>query len=300
MVRMNRNLQLRSSRGNENALGAPEPRWSRRLRVIILSIVAATVPCIQLEGGCGLSFAAQSEPKRQLHYDLIMSANDAICKPILGVYNRILAESITALRLSPTNAPLTSDFEVLHPEAFEAIGFRSPPLVEGKPGGGVYRADVFNDGDPRYVMLTDVIVPTVVIYANYNTSIGIIKRGVNPERWKLTDPGIFEKAHADLGGWISLEDRKYGVDYGYVLSKWPDLANALKEWPKDLPNYVSKALPIIFGPVSARMFTNGANTIIIANEYNDIRQGGRGIVIIYTVTPDEPVDVCYFLMTSGG
>ena len=75
-----------------------------------------------------------------------MSADDAVCKPLLYLYNKMLSEAIAALRSHPSTAPFTSDFEVLQPESFKAIDFRLPPIEMGGADVGIYRADVFNDG----------------------------------------------------------------------------------------------------------------------------------------------------------
>jgi hypothetical protein len=137
------------------------------------------------------------------------------------------------------------------------------------------------------------MAPRSVNFGNYSTEIRIIKQDVSPARWSWTDPGIFEGAHADLLGWISASDKKYNIIYGYVLSKWPNLARALKGWPKNASNLP----PIIFGPASTRMFVDASKTFFITNSYTNLLLGGvPSIVVVYTVTPDEPDDVCYFQM----
>jgi hypothetical protein len=275
-----------------------------RLTVITL-ILVMTDQVTSFSGAATVSFAAEAKRPNRPHYDLVMSANDAVCKPLFALYNSMLSDALVALktqsRTAPRLASTTSDFESQQPEKFEAIGFRTPPLVAGRPSGGIVKVDVFNDGDPRLVLFYDQLTPTIIYYGNYSTVIRILKKGISPEQLNLNGrlpDSAFEDIHADLLDWVSPDAKRNGITYGYLLRKWPHLASALRGWPNDWPKKTTRLPPILFGPISARMFINDASTVFIANEYTEIQLSERSVVVVYTLTLDGPVDVCYFKMTS--
>ena len=59
----------------------------------------------------------QTKPPGRLHYDLVTSANDAICKPLVALYNSMLREAVAALKSQTMTSrrffPTKSDFEAL-------------------------------------------------------------------------------------------------------------------------------------------------------------------------------------------
>jgi hypothetical protein len=265
------------------------------------------IPQVQFGSVGDASFAAQTAPNHQPHYDLVMSADDAVCKPLLDLYNKMLSEAIAALRSHPSTAPFTSDFEVLQPESFKAIDFRLPPIEMGGADVGIYRADVFNDGEPRPVIMgisyngRTMGAYTVVlkIVADNSFFVELLERASYEPlttAW-LQHSGMLE-ASPEFTDWsVPQKYEKYGLPKGYLLTKWPHLDNLVERWVHR-GHRSSPFLPILAYHTTTRIFLGVNRTFFVTNEYVDIRylKYADSIISIYTMSRDGPLDVCYLHM----
>lgn len=262
--------------GSVDAFAIPARRWIREFLTAIALAAVIAVP--QASIGCdgGASFAAQTEPKRQLHYKLIMSEDDAICRPLLGLYNKMLNDAITALELHHNVASIISDFDVVEPERFETIGFQLPPIEMGGGAAGIYRADVFDDGHPRSLLMA--ISSNQPIMGAY---VIILKKGMardllaevlkKASDGSLTNAWLEQNDAADMNmnflEWpVPRKYKKYDIPRGYLLVKWPHLDDLLERWahrpPRSWP-----FLPVINFATTNRVFVHGNGAYFITNEY---------------------------------
>jgi hypothetical protein len=279
------------------------PLEPRRRSAIAVLIAAATI-APALFGGATTSFSAQTVSKRQLHYDLVMSADDSVCKPLLGVYNKLLSDAIAAVKKHSTPVSFTSDFEVEQPERFEAIGFRLPPVVMKKGAAGIYQADVFNDGHPRPVLMGVAPRPIMGAY------VIILKRDIDPQLLdevlnkasdgSLTLDWLQQNNAADVDmnflEWpVPQKYKQYNVPKGYLLTKWPHLRDLLERWVNRAPR-TQPFLPVLAFGLTTRVFLHGDRVFFVTNQYVDIRDPkiGDSIVSIYTMSRAGPTDICYF------
>lgn len=275
------------------------PRWKAAVLAALMSV--QQVPFTHQSD----SFAAQPTPTVQSHYTLVMSADDATCKPLLGLYNKMLSNAIKALKSQTATStlyiPITSDFEVTQPGSFYDAGFRMPPLEVGSPSQGVYRADIFNDGITRSVLVVDQARGQY-----FSTLVKVIKQGIdraqlsklvgayNRPPTEAVPFELFENINAGLTDPDRAEGAKYGLRGLYILRKWPHVDNAIKQWrltQNGLP-------PVLVDPTSIRVLSGQGKTFFIADEYAfDIHSPGpESIVVVYVLRPAGPVDICYLYM----
>ena len=108
--------------------------------------------------------------KINTHYELTMSDDDALCKPLTGLYNELLVDPTKECWKNRKNGkPIKvsceyrpTNFEEREPEKFAKIGLIEPPTKEIEfplPTGTfpasykekLYLVDFFNEGKPRIV-----------------------------------------------------------------------------------------------------------------------------------------------------
>ena len=305
------NPRLRWHAGSAGTRHIPGMTGLRRCVTITALVVAMMVMRVSIGRDGGASLAAQIESRHSPHYKLVMSADDAVCKPLLNLYNRMLTDSIMALRLNSNAASAVSDFEVVEPERFAAIGFRLPPIEMGGGAAGVYRADVFNDGHSRPILMA--ISTNQPIMGAY---VVILKRDIDRDLLaevlqkafdgSLTNTWLAQNSATDMDmnflEWpLPQQYKKFYLPKGYLLVKWPHLDDLLERWVHRSPRS-SPFLPIVNFATTSRVFTHENRTFFITNEYAPIRnlKISDGIVWIYEMSHEGPLDVCYLHMDPIG
>jgi hypothetical protein len=198
------------------------------------------------------------------HYELVMSVDDAVCKPIAGLYDTQLQMFAHHL---PATGPRTTDFEATHAESFARLGFMpiastdtpaDPDLIVKQ-----YSLDLFNEGKARIVIVTDKIGD------NYRSSeLHILKPGAQYRRVAVlneSQPGIID--------WY--------IDPATIA---------------DIPHR-----PMMDGIVSIRPFTFQGNVYFIQNQYArlPVEKSRNSIVVVDRLLESGRDDICYIVLNPG-
>lgn len=211
------------------------------------------------------SFPTQAgvEPKQaKFQYKLIMSKDDAVCKPLTEQYNEMLvsymkvwrtkklntdeADAFDAHEIAAWTPGWATDFEVWESKKFEKIGFIKPLQIsagehqarhykinephEDDASGfgdyvpGLYQVDLFGEGLPRVVNIYDGSHASN--RQNFETEITVFKKGIGADKISGGDQRDTDPAiidrDASFRGLVNSQ-KEMKLEYlGYVLKKWPD------------------------------------------------------------------------------
>lgn len=260
---------------------------------------------------------ASSSKRPQLtayHYILVMSEDDGLCRPLTNLYNRLLKSKILDL-MPPTPGeelpPSFTDFELEEPNAFTELGLTVPPEVPSN-GSGLYFADVFNDGSPRYVKLVNRYekegkVTVLKKGAEYH-EITEIKSYNKLLRFTKIDPDLI-----DPTGSLPVESFNSKIIHvgGYKLTKWPKYdkyVEASLKFTNSLEFF--EHFPALFFGLgsysSVGVFLYKSTYIFLRNDYIDMREAflvgeksiriTNSIILIYKITSSGPNDLCYIAL----
>jgi hypothetical protein len=221
--------------------------------------------------------ATDEDPKATIQspsYHLVMSDNDTICKPLTGLYNKLLRRD-----LESTNLPFNTAYEASNFDEFEKIGFHSPKVLVGSLRDGFYlqSANIYNNGISRTILgrliLRKYLDYTTLdlIYDSVPLDTTIKYFGERGNEGNFSD--IVERSLGPSGKPFELKTNKNGPVKFALFRKWPNLASIARYYQNLEPNY------------------------IIHNQYETIyRKTPRSIVVIYKVLVDETQDVCYIYL----
>ncbi len=299
----------------------------RRKYLMLAAMLCACSLSAQAEGGDSELTSAQ---KKDFHYKLIMSEDDAVCKPLTDLYNKMLVES-TKGPTTKSRYGIMTNFEMRHPERFEEIGFVEPPKQEvvltmppnpdaplGWPTGTVYKepiylADIFNEGTPREVVYQELLSAGGALAS---TKITIIKKDTQ-YREVLTDssstgvdPDIVDR-DASYEGLVASQNNPKQAYLGYLFSKWPNFDAMYKKYSNQMnafkkafdnhekalglrPNWSLPSIDKNSGPISTRLFMHDSRAYFVLNQYSFLApMREESNILVYRLTPTGHEDICY-------
>ena len=249
---------------------------------------------------CVAAGAMDRPSARAPRYQLVMSADDSVCKPLVEVYSADLG-TLRHRHGRATHGLRTTDFEATLPESFAQRGFMpiasadsaaDPDLVVKR-----YSLDLFGEGKPRTVVIIDKIGD------NYRSSeLYVLKPGAHYRRvavMNASQPGIFDwyidpSTVADIPGEsVSVSQRYHLQAYrGYVLTKWPGFDILYR---RSISGAHGAALPMLDDVLSIRPVKFMGSVYFIQNQYArlPLRPSHRSIVVVERLHTTGRDDVCY-------
>jgi hypothetical protein len=232
------------------------------LRLFILGLICLCAFILPPRAALTAS-AVSGGAARPLHYRLVMSADDAICKPMVGLYETYLQDLFA--RGHAADALHITDFEATHPEGFARFGYipiassdtpTDPDLIVKQ-----YALDLFNEGKPRIVVITDKIG------TDYRSSeLAVLKAGAGYRRVA-------------------------------VLNEWQP---GIIDWYID-PQIIAeipRPAPMIDGVVSIRPFRIKGDIYFVENQYARLpmREPRNSVVLVYRLLPTGRDNTCHIAL----
>jgi hypothetical protein len=247
---------------------------------------------------CALSFAATGANAPAARYTLIMSENDALCRPLLDFYNAHVSDD--------------DDYEAGYIEDRFNSDLQPPGpvlLIGNHPwqeyGLLLWQEEIFpalniyNDGRPRTVIIRDFGLN--VYFVTFQSQLMVTKPGKNMPARKLAsydekDPA-FELSVDFTEGGVSPN----GTDdsHVYYLRKYPGLAQLFEQSEDEAQRlrenrYISHLtdVPMIGQSVAQRVVVLAGYVFITARERIKEPQSH---IIVYALRSDALIhDTCYF------
>jgi len=239
-------------------------------------------------------------------YELVMNADDALCRPLAKLYNSLLHKlardfATHGAQFGPI-APST-DFEVENPEKFAPIGL-DRPAPTGVPGSTLilYSIDLFREGKPRLVSLHDITLGNDIS----DTEITILKAGATYREIDVPNPNVpgivKRKIDPQAVDEVSMlheapaENYKEAGVIGYPLVRWPGF-----EWiyRHAIHTHHLEYVPTIGHFATTRLFTFRGKAVFITNEYFRLppKYNYDSVVVAFRLMPDSRTDLCYVALT---
>jgi len=276
----------------------------------------------------------ESDPKQDKpHYRLVMSEDDKVCKPLAGLYNRLLAEFaaekhfnnvITKYTCDGKDEPRAgcyephywaSNFEAKYPDEFERIGFMLPPVTEFSyvtkvPEGvaldphrraSLYLVDLFDEGKPRMIRLYDRPSGNSIS----ETIVETLKKDLTQADYRGDDSDVDREV--GFGGLLADQTSKHirHMHGYYSLTKWPGFEKQYKAFIDSTPDNYNQWHPkdwphAMVGSYSIRIIIHENHPYFIMNNFMRGRPKSdtESTVLVYRWTKTGADDICY--LNSGG
>lgn len=263
----------------------------RRCHTFLLTIVFAF-----------LSWPAISQAKdsHNYHYNLVMSEDNEVCKPLEKLYNKLLVEYLPYVQSKGytynPNYQGATDFEVWEPKKFAEAGFTLP---EEGPVPYTYEVYPFEKDKPQLIRVYDA--PWGY---SFTTQVSLLKEDINLMNMlssnadsKREESPFHEVTSEDIErdiGPEGLAAEQGGAIAGYRLQKMPGFDLLLSKY-KAGDKHISLPTVSVSSPVSARPFLYEGKLYFVMNEYSSPSDTVRnnGYVVAYQITPISHDDVCY-------
>ena len=189
----------------------------RIILTIILGLWLCSVAAVAANGRRDPAIASEGNPKLNVpHYELVMSENDAICRPLVEAYNKALQK----VKLKSDGA---TSIEWDRPSELQSIGM-TPLHGEDLPDG-MDHADIFNEGAPRILFFEDVFRGEDPI----TDDVVVMKRGVTAEKlFEVVPVSIISYRKANMIDFFitpnatKQPELMHNPQRGYFLTKWPN------------------------------------------------------------------------------
>ena len=248
-------------------------------------------------------------------YELVMSENDALCKPLTAVYNELLKKWLKKRvwhREYMGAMPDTTDFEANDPEAFAKAGLFPPESVgnwtdhRGRIDREFYELDIRGDGDKRLVSVHDVFGGNEIDRATF---IDIFEKGVTLDDVSAPDepPASWGPSELDPSQLDGNADTRFLFQYQnkklkdgnlpiYFLEKWPNFKKIYRSFVDD-----NKTAPAIGGGGDLRIFIDiRGHIFIVQNSGDEFPLDSKYLagIVVYEIIDKQPNDVCYISLIS--
>ena len=278
-----------------------------------LTALFAVVVCLVLRWPATAQQIPSSEMGWTKHYELVMSRNDRVCRPLLVVYNRLRAQLFAERKpfgLGDQGVPVPmTDFERTRPEAFRAAHLFVPPYRNDEDtsnppyrGDPIYSGDFLHQG--RLVELR--VRDEEDVMGHSYTAMTLVPGGEKVGIETL----IAEQATAH-------PKAVWRTDGRYTLTGWPgfdkiarlaasgaqlydsDLSGLFKDGPKF-------QIPIefpLFGPeVMQRPFLiDGKDAVFLMNDPAPAPpMASWSVVVLTRLMPNSHEDLCFLALTPSG
>ena len=280
-----------------------------------LATLSAVLACLVL---CWPARAqiSSSEMGWTERYELVMSRDDRVCRPLLAVYNRLRATLFAKRKpfgLGDKGVPVPrTDFERTHPEALRAAHLFVPPsrydsetsipaLYPGEPpsypGDPIYTGDFLHRGSPVEVRVHDTVNVRDWPYTEMTLVPGGEKVGI--------ETLVADQAAVHPGAsWLTPSR--------YTLTGWPGfdklerLAASGAQRVDTFENGDKFHFPIEFpqfGPlVMQRPFLiDGKDAVFLINDSAPVPPlGAEGLVVLARLMPSGHQNLCYLILAPSG
>ena len=279
-------------------------RWGRLRWIVALAVVACPVLCRPATARISSDEMGWTE-----RYKLVMSQDDRVCRPLLGVYNRLRARLFAqrkpfGLGSKGESNPLT-DFERTRPEAFRAAHLFVPPSrrdpetndYNGYPGDSIYKGDFLHRGSPVELRVCDVVNLMGHSYTDMSLVPGGEKVGI--------ETLVADQAAAHPGApWLTPSR--------YTLTGWPGftkiarLAASGAQLSDTFESGIMFRYPIefpLFGPeIAQRPFLiDGKDAVFLMNDPAPVPPlASWSVVVLTRLVPGGHEDLCYLALTPSG
>jgi hypothetical protein len=247
------------------------------------------------------AFAGEPPPDpKKLHYELVMSEDDALCQPLTRIYSKMFGDLVHH-RLDGL-----SNFEYTHPSELKKIGLTEVREITDQLDVSlvnihIYSIDLFNEGAPRIVVIWDGNLGTVEYSDVYILKAGETFRLVNLKS-KTTGVSIVEIDPATIDHSAgSLPDYKklYPLHQSRAkpLTKWPGFEQIYQRLGEQKRGVFLPALEGGFVP-TVRPFLFKGRPIFIEDMYTipSPGPGDTSIVIPYKILSAGRDDLCYLAL----
>ena len=271
-----------------------------------LAILSAVLMCPVL---CRPAMAriSSSEMGWEEHYELVMSRDDRVCRPLAAIYDRLRAKLFAQRKRFGLGSqgepnPMT-DFESTRPEAFRAAHLFVPPYRRDLetsnppyPGDPIYTGDFLHRGSPVEMRVQD----TQDIMRHFYTDMTLVPSG---EKVGI-DMLVADQAAAH-------PEAPWRTDGRYTLTGWPGFAKIARlaasgaQRSDTVEGGTTFHFPIefpLFGPeVTQRPFLiDGKDAVFLMNDPAPAPPMlSDSVVVLTRLMPGGHEDLCYIALTPS-